>query len=73
MQTFTCLFEDERYNVPTLSFFVTADEERARELARRELNSNLHYSGFELSAGNKRLLVESLDERALSGRSADLA
>jgi len=58
MKTFTCLFTDSRSSVPNLSFYVTRDIARARELARRELRDNLHYTGFELSTGNRQLVVE---------------
>jgi hypothetical protein len=38
MRTFSCITEDERNSAPTLSFILAEDEQRARELARRELS-----------------------------------
>jgi hypothetical protein len=37
MRTFSCFVSDLRDGVPTLSFILAASENRARELARREL------------------------------------
>jgi hypothetical protein len=48
MQTFTCLLSDTRYSVPSLVFVIATDVERAKELARRELEANAHHRGFEL-------------------------
>lgn len=48
MRTFTCLLSDTRYTVPTLIFVSAADAERAREVARRELEANGHHHSFEL-------------------------
>jgi hypothetical protein len=58
MRTFACFFTDARYSVPTLSFYLTSDAERARELARRELQANGNYRGFEVREGHRLLFVE---------------
>lgn len=58
MRTFTCLVTDTRYSVPTLTFFMTTDEERARELARRDLALNPHHESFELREGDRLLFAE---------------
>jgi hypothetical protein len=58
MQTFTCLLSDSRYSVPTLSFFITTDAERARDLARRELQANSHHRAVELYEGERLLWAE---------------
>lgn len=53
MKTFTCLQTDTRYSVPTLSFLITTDAERARELARRELLASVYHQSFELHDGTR--------------------
>ncbi|WP_309090019.1 hypothetical protein [Phenylobacterium sp.] len=58
MRTYTCLVTDNRYSVPTLSFYLATDEERARELARRDLEANPHHSAFEVRDGDRLLFVE---------------
>ena len=73
MRTFTCFFTDTRYSVPTLSFFVTSDAERARELARRELRANANYRGFEVREGNRLLFLEGQIEGFQSGSAMGLA
>lgn len=37
MRTFSCFTTDRLHDVPSLSFIFAADEDRARELARREM------------------------------------
>lgn len=37
MRTFSCFIRDSRHETPSLAFVFAADDERARELARREL------------------------------------
>jgi hypothetical protein len=37
MLNYSFFIHDRRYSVPTLQFVLVADEDRARELARREL------------------------------------
>ena len=37
MRTFSCFVKDERFATPILSFIFAESEERARQLARREL------------------------------------
>ncbi|MDB5445872.1 MAG: hypothetical protein JWQ97_1189 [Phenylobacterium sp.] len=67
MRTFTCLFEDSRYGVPTLSFYLTIDEQRARDLALRDLAVNAHYRAAEVSEGGRH--VFSLTEQDVARRS----
>jgi hypothetical protein len=58
MQTYTCLLTDSRYTVPTLSFLFTSDVERARALARRELQASAYHRRFELHDGERVVCVE---------------
>lgn len=58
MRTFTCLLRDSRYSVPTLSFLITTDVERARELAHRELLASAYHQSFELHEGERVLCDE---------------
>jgi hypothetical protein len=67
MRTFACFFTDSRYSVPTLSFYLTSDGERARELARRELAANANYLGFEVREGQRLLFVEGECEGVQAG------
>lgn len=48
MRTFTCYTYDEAAAVPVLSFIFAADEQRARELARRELSDALRPMAVEI-------------------------
>jgi hypothetical protein len=48
MRTFTVFIEDSRYSVPTLKVVVAADEERARELAMRELDASRNHLSVEV-------------------------
>jgi len=59
MRTFTCFTTDQRYGVPTLSFILAADEERAREIARRELLSECEHTGIELHENGRCIFTES--------------
>lgn len=43
MRTFSFFIHDRRYSVPTLRLVLTSDEERARELAQRELMASEHH------------------------------
>jgi hypothetical protein len=63
MRTFTCLITDRRYAVPTLSFVLAQDAERARELARRDLAANPHHAAVEVREGDRLLFVEARGER----------
>jgi hypothetical protein len=58
MRTFTCLYSDDRYSIPTLAFLIVGDLERARELARRELDANPHHDAFELHEGERFVCAE---------------
>ena len=58
MRTFTCFIADRRYAVPTLALILAADEERARELARRELNSAREHTGLELHENGRCIHTE---------------
>ncbi len=58
MRTFTCLLSDTRYTVPTLIFVLAPDDERARELARRELDASRHHDSFELLEDDRLICEE---------------
>jgi hypothetical protein len=63
MQSFTCLFTDDRYTAPTLTFYMTGSSERAIELARSDLAANPHYAGFELSQTGRLLHIEGVQRQ----------
>jgi len=48
MRTFSCLITDDRYAIPTLAFFLAADERRARELALSRLMDSQHHREVEV-------------------------
>ncbi len=58
MRTFTCFTTDRRYAVPTLSFILAADEERACEIARRELLSAGDHTSIELHENGRCIFTE---------------
>ena len=58
MRIFTCLFNDRRYSVPTLSILLSTDADHARELARQELKANRNRVGFELLEGDRLVWIE---------------
>jgi hypothetical protein len=58
MRTFSCFVSDSLSAVPTLSFILAKDEDRARVLARRELLDNKHALSVEVCEGGKALWTE---------------
>ena len=72
MKTFTCFFNDSRYSVPTLAFYLTSNGERARDLARREMKANPNYRGFEVRDGARLLFIEGECEGLQMGSSGPL-
>ncbi|HEY8617667.1 hypothetical protein [Phenylobacterium sp.] len=64
MRTFTCLVTDRRYSIPTLTFYLAADENRAREFARWDLALNPQHSAFEVREGDRLLFVEERPQAA---------
>jgi len=58
MRTFKCVITDTRHSEPLLSFYMTSDGERARELARRALRANPHHEKIEVREGGRVLFVE---------------
>jgi hypothetical protein len=58
MRTFTCYTYDEAATVPLLSFIFAADEMRARELARRELQDARRPVAVEIHEQGKLLWTE---------------
>ncbi len=53
----TCLITDNRYAVPTLSFYVAADETQVRDLALADLRVNRHHEAVEVRKGDDVLFV----------------
>jgi hypothetical protein len=62
VRTFSCFVTDERSSTPTLSFILAATEQRARELARRELLDALRPVSVEIREGGKLLWTEATDQ-----------
>ncbi len=58
MRTFSCFVHDDGVPTPVLSFIFAASEERARELARRELLDSRRPAFVEICEGAKLLWVE---------------
>lgn len=58
MRTFSCFTTDRLHDVPSLSFIFAANEERARELARRELMDVNQAVSVEIHENGKLLWVE---------------
>ena len=53
----TCLSADSRYAVPTLSFYLAADEAQARALAVADLRANRHHEAVDVRNGDEVLFV----------------
>jgi hypothetical protein len=53
VRTFSCFITDDRYSVPTLAFLIAADEQRARELAVRQLFESPHHIEVEIREGGR--------------------
>jgi thymidylate synthase ThyX len=64
MRTFSIFIEDRRYSAPTLQFVMAPDEDRARELARRELIASGEHLAIEVQENGRTLFRE---ERAGCG------
>jgi hypothetical protein len=47
-----------RYTVPAYAIYLTSDEERALQLARREFAANPSYDAFEVREGERLLFTE---------------
>ena len=60
MRTFSCFTNEEGGATPTLSFILAESEQRARELARRELMDARRPVSIEICEGGKVLWVEKL-------------
>lgn len=58
MRTFSCFTTDRLHDVPSLSFIFADNEERARELARRELMDTTEAVSIELHENGKLLWTE---------------
>jgi hypothetical protein len=54
VRSFILLVHDDRYSVPTLVFTNVADENRAREIADRELDKSDHYLAVDVEEGDHR-------------------
>lgn len=59
MRTFSYFIQDDRYSVPTLQFAVVPDEQRALELARRQLMSSQHYWSIEVHENGRAVFRQS--------------
>lgn len=64
MRTFSCFVTVAGSSTPTLSFVFAETEQRARELARRELMDAQRPLALEICEGGKSLWVETFDEAA---------
>ena len=58
MPTFTCFTRDDRYSVPSLTFWAAKDEADMRALARQDLSANPHHEAVEVRDGDRLLFVE---------------
>jgi hypothetical protein len=58
MRTFSCSTKDGRSSTPTQSYILAADEQRARELARRELLGRTQPASMEIRENGRLLCVE---------------
>ncbi|MCR5880682.1 SulP family inorganic anion transporter [Phenylobacterium sp. J367] len=65
MRTFSFLIEDRRYATPMTQFVIAADEQRARELALRELKSSGEHLAIEVQENGRTLFRE---QQAHQGR-----
>jgi hypothetical protein len=61
MRTFSCFITDEGSSTPTLSFILADTEQRARELARRELMDVRRPVSVELCEGGNLLWTEAVE------------
>ena len=57
MRDFKFFVSDRRHAVPTLSFVVARDEERARELALKALAESPHHLSVEVHEGDALLFI----------------
>ena len=64
-RTLSCLITDNRYSVPTLSFYLDTDIERARALAIADLKANRHHEAVEIRAGDEMVFSIRRDDPAL--------
>jgi hypothetical protein len=62
MRTFSCFITDEGSSTPTLSLILADNEDRARELARRELADTRRPVSVEVCEGDKLLWAERAQE-----------
>ena len=58
MRTFACFTFEHGASVPTLSFIMAEDEDRARLLVRRELQANERALSVDVYESNKMLWTE---------------
>ena len=61
MRTFSCFITGEASPTPTLSLILADSEERARELARRELLDAHRPIAVELCEGGRRIWFETIE------------
>jgi hypothetical protein len=52
MRTFVLFLNDDRDTAPQLIFVTTTDENRAKELANRELRKSRHYQSIDVREGD---------------------
>lgn len=64
MRTFSCFVTVAGSSTPTLSFVFADTEQRARELAHRELIDATRPISLEICEGGKSLWLETFDEAA---------
>ena len=64
MRTFSCFTTEEGSSTPTLAFILAESEERARELARRELMDGRRPVQIEVCEGTRSLWIEKIPRAA---------
>ena len=62
LRIFSCFITDEGSSTPTLSLVLTENEDRARELAQRELADARHPVAVDVYEGDKLLWTEMVQQ-----------
>jgi hypothetical protein len=73
LRTFSCFITEEGSSTPTLALIVALDENRARELAYKQVLDARHPTFLEVCEGERLLWFEDIPHAARQDPSRDLA